>query len=242
VDSRLEALRRASERLPPGAAFSGLTAAWLLGLEPQPGDVVEATAPADSGISTRAEMRIRRANLGRCDVVAARGLPTTSALRTLRDLCLRFSLTESVVFADTALHKRLITVADLAQWAKTSLNHHGVKRLRTVLRYVEPKAASPMETRLRMRVVLARLPRPEPQVPIYDGHRFLGRPDLYYRDARLGLEYDGATHKNSVLEDNRRQNLLIGAGVRLLRFTASDIYNSPDVVVAQVRSALRAAS
>jgi very-short-patch-repair endonuclease len=106
---------------------------------------------------------------------------------------------------------------------------------------VEPKAESQMETRLRMRLVLARLPRPEAQVPIYDGRRFLGRPDLYYRNARLGLEYDGATHKSSVAEDDRRQNLLIGAGVRLLRFTAPDIYNSPDVVVGQVRSALKAA-
>ncbi len=92
-----------------------------------------------------------------------------------------------------------------------------------------------------MLFVLARLPRPEAQVPIYDGHRFLGRVDLFYRDARLAIEYDGSTHKDSVAEDNRRQNLLLGAGIRLLRFTAGDIYNSPDVVVAQVRSALRAA-
>ena len=171
-----------------------------------------------------------------------RGLPATSLLRTLRDLCIEHSLTESVVFADAALHKRLVTVAELTRCAATSANHHGVKRLRTVLRYVEPKAASQMETRLRMRLVLARLPRPEAQVPIYDGRRFLGRLDLYYREARLGLEYDGATNKDSVAEDNRRQNLLLGAGVRLLRFTAGDIYNAHDVVVAQVRSALRAAS
>ncbi len=93
-----------------------------------------------------------------------------------------------------------------------------------------------------MLFVLARLPRPEAQVPIYDGRRFLGRVDLFYRDARLAIEYDGATHKDSVAEDTRRQNLLLGAGIRLLRFTAGDIYNSPDVVVAQVRRALKAAS
>jgi len=160
-------------------------------------------------------------------------------LRTLCDLCIQHSLIESVVFADTALHKRLVTIAALTGWVATSAHQHGIKRLRTVLRYVEPKAASQMETRMRMRLVLSRLPRPEAQVPIYDGRRFLGRLDLYYRDARLGLEYDGSTHKDSVAEDNRRQNLLLGAGVRLLRFTAGDIYNSPDVVVAQVRRELR---
>ncbi len=233
-------LRRASARLPAGAAFSGLTAAWLLGLDLKLADRIEATAPADAGISTRAGMQIRRMRLNASEVVIVRGLPTTSLLRTLRDVCIDHSLTESVVFADTALHKRLVTIAELTRCAAASAHHHGVKRLRTVLRYVEPKAASQMETRLRMRLVLSRLPRPEAQVPIYDGRRFLGRVDLFYRDARLGIEYDGSTHKDSLAEDNRRQNLLMGAGVRLLRFTAGDIYNSPDVVVAQVRSALKA--
>lgn len=36
----------------------------------------------------------------------------------------------------------------------------------------------------------------------------------------------------------RRQNLLINAGFRLLRFTATDVYNRPEVVEAQVRGAL----
>jgi len=95
-----------------------------------------------------------------------------------------------------------------------------------------------METRLRMLLVLRRLARPEAQVPIYDGHRFLGRVDLYYRGQKLALEYDGATHRESLAADNRRQNRLLEAGIRLLRFTASDIYNAPDLVVAQVRAAL----
>jgi len=96
-----------------------------------------------------------------------------------------------------------------------------------------------METRLRMLLVLNGLPRPEAQVSIYDGDLFLGRIDLYYRDARLGIEYDGAHHDGKLADDDRRQNLLQNAGVRLLRFTASDIYNNPDVVVRQVRAALR---
>jgi very-short-patch-repair endonuclease len=41
-----------------------------------------------------------------------------------------------------------------------------------------------------------------------------------------------------MVEDNRRQNLLVNAGYRLLRFTAADIHKRADVVVAQVRAAL----
>ena len=68
--------------------------------------------------------------------------------------------------------------------------------------------------------------------------RFVGRVDLYYPEARLVLEYDGAHHGDRLVEDNRRQNALVNAGYRLLRFTAGDIYGRADVVVAQVRAAL----
>src|SRR5258708_26452290 len=40
------------------------------------------------------------------------------------------------------------------------------------------------------------------------------------------------------LTDNRRQNGLIGAGLRLLRFTPADVYGNPDLVALQVRHAL----
>jgi len=83
------------------------------------------------------------------------------------------------------------------------------------------------------------MPRPLAQVPIHDRTgRFLGRPDLYYPDFRLAIEYDGGTHRSTLVEDNRRQNRLVDAGIRLLRFTAGDIYNSPGSVVALVRGRL----
>ena len=94
-----------------------------------------------------------------------------------------------------------------------------------------------METRLRVVLVLGGLPRPRVQVPIHDrAGRFAGRSDLYYEEHHLGIEYDGGTHRNSLAEDNRRQNILLNAGVRLLRFTARDIFDSPGSVVAQVRA------
>jgi very-short-patch-repair endonuclease len=181
-------------------------------------------------------MRIRRSILDKHDVVTARGLPATSMVRTLRDLCLRLSVTEAVVIADMALHAELITVEELSRSAAG--RRHGVRKLRRIVRHVEPRSESPMETRLSMLLVLGRLPRPEAQVAIHHGYRLAGRLDLYYRNQRLGLEYDGGTHRESLAEDNRRQNRLVDAGIKLLRFTAADIYNTPDAVVMLVRSAL----
>ena len=100
-----------------------------------------------------------------------------------------------------------------------------------------------METRLRMLLVLAGLPCPEVQVSIRDDEgRFLGRPDLLYRLQRLAIEYDGGNHRDRMVDDNRRQNGLIGAGFRLLRFTAADVYGTPDIVAMQVRHCLLAKS
>lgn len=68
--------------------------------------------------------------------------------------------------------------------------------------------------------------------------RFVGRPDLYYEKHRLGIEYDGGIHRDKLTDDNRRQNALLKAGVRLLRFTAADVLGNPAAVVRQVRALL----
>ena len=95
-----------------------------------------------------------------------------------------------------------------------------------------------METRLRWLLVQAGLPRPEVQSDLIDRDgRFVGRADLYFPAARLVIEYDGGNHRERLIDDDRK-NLLLNAGFNLLRFTAADVYQRPEVVVAQVRAAL----
>jgi hypothetical protein len=228
AETREVKIEAASRRLPPTAAFSGFTAAWLHGLDVEPCDPIELTIPAPTTVSTRAGMVVRRRRLEKADLGEVRGYPVISAIRTVRDLCGRLGLTEAVVIADMALHRRLIALDDLDG-----------PRLAKIAAHAEPASESPMETRLRMLLVLSGLPRPEAQVSIRDRwHRFAGRPDLYYREHRLGLEYDGGVHRNALVEDNRRQNRLLQAGVHLLRFTAADLLGAPDQVVAAVRAAM----
>jgi hypothetical protein len=159
--------------------------------------------------------------------------------RTIFDLSVRLSVVEAVVVADQALHSKLVTRAGLGAWIESRVGRKGVRKARRVLELADAKAASPMETRLRMLLVLNGLPPPELQVTIRDEEGVpLGRPDLYYREQRLGIEYDGETHRESLVEDIRRQNRLLAAGVRLLRFTAGDVMRRPDTVLAQVRNML----
>lgn len=100
-------------------------------------------------------------------------------------------------------------------------------------------AESPMETRLRLLLVFNGLPCPELQKELLDENgRLMGRVDMYFPAARLVVEYDGEGHRDRLVEDNRRQNLLQNHGYQVLRFTAADLRSRPDAAVALVRSAL----
>ncbi|HEX3507527.1 MAG TPA: DUF559 domain-containing protein [Candidatus Dormibacteraeota bacterium] len=232
-------LAAVARRLPSGAAFSGRTAAWLHGLDVEPCDPVEVTIPDPSGGGRRAGASVCRTALAASEIVLRRRLPTTNALRTAVDLGGRNPLTEAVVHVDLFLHADLVSVTELGRYVAEHPGVKGIGRLRRSLALVEPEAESAMETRLRMVLVMAGLPRPEVQVSIYDEQdRFLGRPDLLYRRHRLAIEYDGGNHRERMVEDNRRQNGLVGAGYRFLRFTAADVYAAPDTIAMQVRHAL----
>ena len=139
-----------------------------------------------------------------------------------------------------ALHKRLIRLGELREYIDAHPRGPGSARLRRVVELAEPKAESAMETRLRLLLVQAGLPRPQAQVPLYDDRRrFLGRPDLYYPDQRLAIEYDGGTHRDRLAADDSRQNRLMQAGIRLLRFTASDVLRTPEATTALVAGLLK---
>jgi very-short-patch-repair endonuclease len=147
----------------------------------------------------------------------------------------RLSTVEGVVALDAALHKRLVSLGQARGWAVAHPRHRGVAKLRRAVDLAEPRAESPMETRLRLLLVFAGLPRPRVQVSLGNEVTFLGRADLYYEGPRLIIEYDGGTHRHSLASDDRRQNRLVDAGYRLLRFTAADILESPASIVALVR-------
>jgi very-short-patch-repair endonuclease len=219
--------------------FSGLTAAWLHGIDVDPCNPIEATVPDDAGVSARAGVSLRRSELEKTEIVHVRGMPATSIVRTVAEICVSLSLSEAVVIADAALHDRRLRLEHLRTWAARHSGHRGIRTLRRVIELTDSGAESPMESRLRMVLVLGGLPRPKAQVSIHDfWGRFVGRPDLYYEEQRLGIEYDGGVHRDSLAEDNRRQNKLLNAGVRLLRFTGADVLGKPDTVVAQVRAML----
>src|SRR6266581_4133128 len=95
-------LQAAARRIPRGGAFSGMTAAWLHGLDAAPCDPIEMTVPKSAGVASRVGMTVRRAAITKDEVVRRHGLPVTTIGRTVREACNGLSLTEAVVLCDMA--------------------------------------------------------------------------------------------------------------------------------------------
>jgi Protein of unknown function (DUF559) len=241
ADAPLTRLIAAKRRLPDAAVFAGLTAAWLHGLDTTPCNPIEAAVPGTTHISRLVGVAVRRCSVPAAEISARRGLHVTSVARTVADLGCRLPLIEAVTLLDTAMHRRVVTADRLRDWVKMHPGYRGIRNLRSAIELAEPATESVMETRLRLVLVLAGLPRPMVQMALRDDSGlFIARPDLYYPGARLAVEYDGASHRDSLAADNRRQNRLIDAGYRILRFTAGDVLNAPAGVVAVVRRSLAA--
>jgi very-short-patch-repair endonuclease len=217
--------------LPADAVFAGRTAAWLHGLDLEAVNPVEVAVPARSELRSRQGVAVWRCDIDSSEICAVRGMHVTTLARTLLDLCARRPAIEALIAVDMAVRKR----------GNLNLNFNrrpGAARLRRLAHLAAP-AESPMETRLRWLLIAGRLPAPEVQADLHDSSgRFIARVDLLYRAARLVIEFDGGNHRERLVSDDRRQNLLMSAGFRLLRFTSADVYQRPGVVAAQVRGAL----
>lgn len=224
-----------AQRLPSGCAFSGLTAASVHGLDLGIEAPIEVSVPPDVALRDSADWKVRHACLHQGDLVRRRGLPVTSLMRTLFDLARRLSLADAVAALDWSLHQRRVSLAMVCGYFEERGRWPGGRRAARALELADPRAESPMESRLRVLLVEGGLPRPD--VQLWVGDR---RLDLAYRQARLGIEYDGDGHRERLADDNRRQNWLLAQGYVLLRFTAADVYQRPAAVVAQVAQQLAA--
>lgn len=245
ADSPTLRIRAAGLLVPAGAVLSGASAAWVHGADVLRGPQVEVTVPPLARNRPRDGLTIRRAQLAQDDVTVIRGHPVTTPLRTAFDLARRPAprgdLTEHVVAADSLAYRARFTPEQLAAFAArprfTGLR--GVRQVAKVAAHCEPRTESPGETRVRMRMVYAGLPRPAAQVEVYDAWgRFIARLDLAYEEMKLGVEYDGAWHADRWAHDAARANQLREAGWELFTYTATDLRPGVETIPRQIGAAL----
>ncbi|MGZ8737435.1 MAG: DUF559 domain-containing protein [Nocardioides sp.] len=229
--------------LHPPTAFASHTTAALLYDLPVPVDPrVHVTVPTDKDRRSRPEIR-NHVTSKMPRVVMWRGLRVSHPFRMFVELASTLSLVDLVVVGDALVKLFRVPAEQLVEECRASTDHHAATALRAA-RYVRDDVDSPMETRLRMLIVLAGLPEPEVNHKIRDKRgRVLRRLDLSYPALRLIVEYDGRQHierEQNWDSDLARREEFDDEGWRILVVTAKGIYRQPGRTLARVHKALRA--
>ncbi|MEU4378941.1 DUF559 domain-containing protein [Micromonospora echinofusca] len=232
--------------LPPGAAISGLSAAFLWGADLLPrASPVFVTLPGRARRRTTPRVVVDQRSLSAREITRIAGLPVTTGVRTAFDLGRQLPRTDALVAVDALLHRRVARLPALSSYLDTHKGWPGTARLREVLVLAEPLSESPMETRLRLLLHDAGLPPLTAQHDVHGAHAqrgrvLLGRVDLAYPRWRIAIEYEGDHHRERVhfQRDVARLNALRAAGWLVLRFTADDVLRHPAQTVRLVTDAI----
>lgn len=175
------------------------------------------------------------------EIASHRGVALTSPLRTAFDLGRRLEFDRAVEAVDALYQSTEITRAALVGFAELHPGERGIVQLRSVIDASDEGAESPWETRTRLTLVRAGLPRPDTQVTIRDCGRFVGRVDMVWERWRVIVEYDGDHHfePEQRNRDVERWNALEAAGWRVIRVKARQLIHGRATLIAQVTRVLR---
>ena len=236
-----EALRALAVGLDGTVSHEDAALLWGMELAATP-ERRHVTVGRDRSRLSRPGATVHRSDLAGDDRVLRDGLLLTSALRTVLDLCRSLPLHEAVVVADSALRHELVSVEELTGALRDLPPGVGRGRIARVLRLIDPKSGSVLESLCRVLLSQAGLAPEETQLVIRGrAGLWIGRIDFAWPSAGLVVETDGFAYhadRNSYRKDRRRGNALVLAGWRVLRFSWEDVVHDPHDVVAAVREAL----
>lgn len=175
-------------------------------------------------------------------VTTLRGIRLTTPEQTFRDLAQLLNLLDLVVLGDSLVKKQRCTPEGLVAMAAAAKGP-GAAACRAAAAFVRAGVDSPMESRLRMLIVLAALPEPTVDHRIYD--RWGGlvfRFDLTYLGYGLIIEYDGRQHAESSTQwewDVSRDDQLDRWKIRRVVVLSKGIYNTPADTLWRIIDAMR---
>lgn len=142
-------------------------------------------------------------------------------------------LVDLVVLGDALVRRGLATLAQLLEHTSPGSRAHDAARL------VRERVDSPMETRVRVLLVLAGFPEPEVNWVVEAGGTHY-RLDLCWPDLRLVVEYDGQHHRGDLDQwqhDLTRREWLEGNDWSMLVFVSRDIFRTPQQTLARTYAA-----
>ena len=221
-----------------GSHVSHHTAAELWGAYVPHDPDTHLTVPGS--LTRRRGIRTHRRN-GVATVTQRAGIPVSSPTQVFLELAAVLPLVELVAVGDSLVRARRVAPAALVAAAR-EWRGHGARLARRAAALVRDGVDSPMETRLRVLIVLAGLPEPTVNHTIRnDSGDVVMRFDLSYPAIRLAIEDDGRQHAESDQQwgsDIERREALDRGGWRLLVVRAKDIYVTPAQTLSRIVAVL----
>lgn len=165
-----------------------------------------------------------------------RGVRVATAARTGFDLARHLPTTTAVAHLDDLARATRITKHDLTYLVDRYPGARGNNLARSAIDLMDAGAESPKETRLRLVLIKAGLPRPSTQIRVSDGE-FVAYLDMGWEAPMVGLEYDGEHHRldrRQYVKDIRRVELLDDLGWHVIKVVNED--RPRDVLARTVRA------
>lgn len=224
------------------ATVAGVSAAALLGtrwLDPKsPAELIRPEG-AGNGIA------IHRGKVPDDEQCRVRGIAVTTPARTAYDLGRRPGLLQAVMRLDALANATRLQTNEIEALAGRHPGARGLVQLRQVLQLTDAGAESPQETRTRLLLVGAGLPRPQTQIVVRDAAGcFVARLDMGWEEWKVAVEFDGTQHWTDPAQRTRdidRYAELADLGWVIVRVNSELLRYRPAVVLERVRMALRAA-
>ncbi|MDK3255512.1 type IV toxin-antitoxin system AbiEi family antitoxin domain-containing protein [Blastococcus capsensis] len=217
----------------PTAVLSHATAARLWGFPRARSTppTVRLTDPQHN--RTGRGFRMTRAPLDDAEIRRSGPFRLTSAARTLVDCAREWPLEDAVIAMDAALLARRVSPEQLRDAVARVLDWPGARRANRALLLADGRAESPLETRGRLRIVGAGLPRPELQVEIRSSGRLVAVVDAWFDGPAVAVEFDGQVKYTDpwrerdpdrvLWEEKRREDRLRALDIRVVRIADTDL-------------------
>lgn len=220
----------------PYAAATGSSAAFAYRLVDRPGPVLDLAMVHRHNAPARPGVRIHRPRtLTWAEVRFERGVPVVAPARMLLALASELGADELEATVALAARRGLISLSALHRAIEQMPSCPGLPALRAA-------AVAPALTRSgNERTLLALMRRaelPEPLTNVVIEGKEL---DLYWPDAKLGVEVDAFSTHGSLasFEDDRRLDVdMDAADIRILRFTGTRLRQRPEAVAARIAAVL----
>jgi hypothetical protein len=248
VVPRRATLRAALLRHGKDAALWGATAAEVLGIAGVVGWPGKpwVLVPFAEAKHPDPDARLRFRVLCETEIVVVDGFRVTIPERTLADAIPQFDRATGLSLLDSAMHIGVVEPANLRVVCELAKGRRGAPRVRELAGLADSRAATPLESRVRLPCIDVGMPPDELQWPVVDANGvLLGYGDMAWiknRPRPLIGEADGKdphSQPEALFWDRRRGNNFTGAAVDIVRFTWADA-STPAYIQTTVGQALRA--